>query len=74
MKAISGIFGGAKAPTYSKQEIIREVQPASTPLMPDVDDDAARRARQRSAANQAARSGRQSTILSQDNDSLGGSE
>lgn len=62
--SLLGIGGKKKAPAPA---------PVETPnVMPIADDEAVRRARKQSIIRQMGRSGRSSTMLSADSDTLGG--
>lgn len=54
---MGSIFGGAKSPA----------PPPPTPVMPLPDDEAVKGAKKKKLADMAARQGRASTILTQDN-------
>jgi len=62
--AVAGLFGGKKKAA--------ETAPEAAPVMPLADDEAVRRAKKRSTIGQMGRSGRSSTILTDDSDKLGG--
>lgn len=69
--ATFGLAGALFGKTGSK----KKAEPAPEPekqTMPMADDEAVRRARKRSIAAQMKRSGRSSTMLSNDSETLGG--
>ncbi len=61
------LFGGADRPSLPQPPAVE-----APPTMPTPDDKAVEAARKRSIAAQVARRGRQSTILSQNDDAVGG--
>lgn len=71
MKALSGLFGGGQSmPKYSA---LQTVAPPVAKVMPTADDDAIAKARKKTVIEASQRSGRSSTILTNNdnNDSLG---
>jgi hypothetical protein len=65
-KTIGGLFGGGSDAPIIAPPVLAPVTP-----MPEPDDAAAKRAKRKSQLDQRQRSGRQSTILTDDNETLG---
>lgn len=70
------IFGGAEEPVrQAAAPAPAPIEPPvfePPPVMPTADDDAVKRAKKKSIAAQVARRGRASTILTQNDDAVGG--
>lgn len=67
-----GAFGLAKGLIGKKKKKAAPAVEAPAPVMPMADDEAVKRARKRSIAAQMGRRGRDSTILTDSSDRLGG--
>lgn len=71
-KGIGKIFPYGGIGILSKALDKKKSKPQPSPVMPFSDDEAVRKKRQRSIAEQLQRGGRTSTILTNDSEKLGG--